>query len=208
MIMKLKNWALAALLLASTAPAFAVTDINIFLGQKNLDSGDWGANSYLGSGVSLDQQGEFGILMNFSGYNWPVSLAVDLLGSSHEADYYSSYYGSYGRVTASTSELDLGVRKVFGIYGTTLHPYVGGGLALVTGSIEDQLFDYYGTYFNDSNSGAGLWLNGGIFWSIGHFNIGFDARYSKADVSIAPYGTPVTVNAGGSHGGLILGYSW
>ncbi len=204
--MKLKNWALATLLLASTAPAFAVTDINIFLGQKNLDSGDWGANSYLGSGASLDQQGEFGVLMNFSGYNWPVSIAVDLLGSSHQVDYYSYYYGSYGRVTASTSELDLGVRKVFGIYGTTLHPYVGGGLALITGSIDDHV-DYVGT-FSDSDTGGGFWLNGGMFVSLGHFNIGFDARYSKADVTIAPYGTPVTVNAGGSHGGLILGYSW
>ncbi|HEY0719893.1 MAG TPA: hypothetical protein VGE50_01440 [Gammaproteobacteria bacterium] len=205
--MKRLNWAFALLLLAFTVPAAAVTDINIFLGQKSLDSADWGAGSEMGAGVSLDEQGEFGILMNFAGYNWPVSIAVDLLGSSDEVDYYDTYYNSYGRVTASTSELDLGVRKVFGIYGTSLHPYVGGGLALVTGTIEDQVF-YVGSY-DDSDSGTGLWLNGGIFWSIGHFNIGLDARYSEADVTLLSYyGNPVTVNAGGSHAGLIVGYSW
>jgi len=205
--MKRSNWFFAALFLVIAAPASAVTDINIFLGQKNLDSADWGAGSDMGAGVSLDKQGEFGVLMNFAGYNWPVSIAVDLLGSSEEVDYYDTYYSSYGRVTASTSELDLGVRKVFGIYGTALHPYVGGGLALITGSIEDNVY-YVGTY-SDSDTGAGVWLNGGIFWSIGHFNLGLDARYSNADVTlISYYGNPVSVNAGGTHGGVIFGYSW
>lgn len=199
--MKRLNWVFAALLFAVAAPASAVTDINVFLGQKNLDSGDWGAGSYLGYGLSLDQQGEFGVLMNFAGYNWPVSIAVDLLGSSHQADFYSSTFGP-GRTTATTSELDLGARKVFNIYGTTLHPYVGGGLALISASYEDNYY-YYGSY-SESDSGAGLWLDGGIFWSINHFNIGLDARYSKADVTLLGQ----TVNAGGSHGGILLGYSW
>lgn len=198
--MKRLKWVIAALFCAMTAPAMAVSDINFFLGQKNLDSADWGANSYLGNSLSLDQQGEFGVLMNFAGYNWPVSIAVDVLFSGHEANACFSSVGC-GSTTGVTSELDLGVRKVFNIYGTSLHPYVGGGLALVTGSIED---DYYYYYDNDSDTGAGVWLNGGIFWSIGHFNIGLDARYSEADVTLLGE----TVNAGGSHGGIIMGFSW
>jgi hypothetical protein len=198
--MKRLNWVIAALFCAMTAPAMAVSDINFFLGQKNLDSSDWGANSYLGYGLSLDQQGELGILANFAGHDWPVSIAVDLLISGHQVDACYSSVGC-GSTTAGTVEIDVGARKIFNIYGTSFHPYVGGGLALITGSIED---DYYYYYDNDSDSGAGLWLNGGIFWSIGHFNLGLDARFSEADVTL--YGQ--TVNAGGSHGGIFLGFNW
>ncbi len=199
--MKLMSWIFAALMLVTAAPVSAANNINIFLGQKDLDSSDWGPDTYLGYGLALDQQDEFGILMDFSGYYWPVSIAVDLLGSSHEVNAYDSFAG-YGTTTATTSELDFGVRKVFDIYGTDLHPYVGGGLALITGTIED---DYYYAYGSDEDSGLGYWLNGGIYWSIaGHFNIGVDVRISEAEVTLYNQ----TVNAGGSHGGVIFGYRW
>lgn len=200
--MKRLNWILAALFISMAAPAFAVNNINIFLGQKTLDSSDWGASSYLGYGLPLDEQGEFGVLMDFAGYNWPVSIAVDLLGSAREEDFYSTTWGP-GTTTASTSELDVGVRKIFDIYGTSLHPYVGGGLALITGRIEDDYY-YYGIT-DDEDTGLGIWLNGGIYWSFAeHFNLGVDLRVSDADVTL--YGE--TVNAGGTHGGLMFGYRW
>lgn len=186
--MKRLNWIFAALFFSMAAPAFAgVTgNVNLFLGEKNLDS-DWGI---------YDDQGEFGILFDISGDYWPVSIAVDLLGSAHTEEYW------WGDATASTGELDLGVRKVFDIPGTSFHPYVGGGLAFVSARYEET--DYYGTIYTEDD-GTGIWLNGGIYWTLGRsFNLGLDLRHSQADVTL----DGVEVDAGGTHGGILLGYHW
>ena len=51
----------------------------------------------------------------------------------------------------------------------------------------------------------GFWIGGGIYWTLGeHFNIGFDLRWSKAEVTI----NGVDGEAGGGHAGLLLGYHW
>jgi hypothetical protein len=51
----------------------------------------------------------------------------------------------------------------------------------------------------------GFWVEGGIYWTLAeHFNIGFDVRWSKAEVTF--YG--VDGEAGGTHAGLLLGYHW
>lgn len=198
--MRLSLPLLAVLVLFTAPPAWAVTgDVNAFFGTKTLDSADWAP--------PFDDQGEFGVLFDISDRHWPVSLAIDLLGSSRQEDYWDGY------TYTSTSELDLGVRKIFDIHGTDLHPYVGGGLALVNASVEDV---YYwsspcGRYdCGDNADGTGIWLNGGIYWSFwGHFNVGLDLRYSQADVTLRDaYGYRYTLDAGGTHSGLLLGYRW
>ena len=50
-------------------------NINFFLGQKLLDNDDWG---------DLDQQDTFGVLVDFKPNHWPVSIALDFLGSYAE----------------------------------------------------------------------------------------------------------------------------
>lgn len=157
-------------------------NVNVLLGNKTLDSADW---------APWDSQGEFGILIDVAGPTWPVAIAIDLLGSADE------HLG----ITVSTSELDLGVRKVFDLTGSSLHPYLGGGLALITARIQD---DWFGGEIHDD--GTGIWLSGGFFVTLGEsFNLGLELRHSAANVD---FGTPYSADAGGSHAGVLLGYHW
>lgn len=186
---KLKWFWMAVLALAAT-PALAVTsgNVNIFLGGKTLDSNDWKA--------PYDDQAEFGILFDVRGEQWPVSIAADLLVSAHTE---STVLGDY---TEGTTELDLGVRKVFEFEGSIVHPYVGGGLAFVSGFRELAIGSYIGT---EEDNGTGIWLNGGIYLTLGQsFNLGLDFRRSSGDVTLGGK----TIDAGGTHAGLLLGYHW
>lgn len=195
------RWIFAVILSVVSSIALADTNISVFFGQKELNNGDWGVGSYLGAGLPLDRQDEFGILTNFGVPNSSLNVAVDLLGSSSESNFDSAY--GPGRNTTSTSELDVGVRQLFDIVGTALHPYIGGGLAFVSANYEDRFYYYYASD-TDNDSGLGYWVNGGIYWSLEPFLIGFDARYSQADVILLGQ----SVDAGGFHGGLTLGFGW
>jgi len=188
--MKRMKWFWIAVLVLIASPALAETtgNINIFLGSKTLDSNDWS--------TSFQDQDEFGILFDVRGENWPVNLAIDLLGSSKQIDYVDGY------TTVSTSELDFGARKIFNIVGTPVYPYVGGGLGLMSARVEDAYY-YYGSYIYE-DTGFGVWLDGGAYVTLGQFNLGLDLRYSQADVTVAGN----KVNAGGSHAGILLGYHW
>lgn len=194
--MKRNRWHWLAVLVAAVVPSLAIAggNVNIFLGEKELDTTDW-ASPY-------DQQGEFGVLIDFGNEYWPVNFAIDLLGSSKQTDYWDGYQ------EVSTSEIDLGVRKIFDLEGTLVHPYVGGGLALVSARYEDVYYYFdpvCGYVCSDEDSGLGVWLNAGFYVTLGQsFNLGLDLRYSEADVTVL--GT--TVNAGGMHAGLLLGYHW
>ena len=177
---------LAILLFAVTAPLHASEwsgNLNFFLGGKTLDENDWSP---------VEQQGEFGILVDYKKQDWPVSIAIDLLGSSDD----STFAGF--KVEGKTSELDFGVRKVWEFAGQPIHPFVGGGLGLIGA-------EYQVGPLSDSDTSLGVWLNGGVYWTIGeHFNLGLEARYSQAEVTMFN----VNGEAGGSHGGLLLGYHW
>lgn len=201
--MKISKSLIVAVLLLITSPTFAAGgSISLFLGQKNLDSSDWGSSNPNLYGDSFDQQDEYGVLMDFRGDYWPISLAVDFLDSSHEVDYPDGY------VIASTNEMNLGVRQIFNIYGTSLYPYAGGGLAFIDAKIEDVY--YYGSpcgYYDcgDEDSAIGFWAGGGIIWQLpDQFNLGIDVRYSEATVTL----NGRQYNAGGSHAGMTLGFRW
>ena len=161
-------------------------NVNFFLGQKSLESDDWSP---------LDEQGEFGVLVDFKQSHWPISIAIDFLVSADEATEFGVDFRGV------TSELSGGVRKIWEFSGSSVRPYIGGGLALINADLEASDF----TTVSDDDSSIGLWLNGGIYWTLGQsFNIGLDLRYSQADVTV--FG--VDVEAGGTHAGLILGYHW
>lgn len=182
---------LAALVLAAQAPVSGQGwggDADFLLAGKHLDHDDWDPTSH---------QGELGVLTNWRGPDWPVALAADLLVSGADED---ASRGGFTEQRGSTSELDLGVRKVFRT-GAHARPYVGGGLGAVSGRIE--LRGPAGTV-SDRDSGLGVWLNGGIFWTIDAFNIGADVRLSSAQVRL--FGADK--NAGGVHLGMLVGYHW
>jgi opacity protein-like surface antigen len=161
-------------------------NVNFLLGQKSLESDDWSP---------LEDQFAFAVLVDFKQAHWPVSIALDFLGSYDE----QTQLGI--KLEGTTSEFDAGVRKIWQVSGGSIKPYIGGGIAFINAEI--KAIDFV-TVSDDDNS-VGYWLNGGIYWTLGlHFNLGVDLRYSDADVTIAG----VDGEAGGSTAGLLLGYHW
>jgi len=179
-----------------TAAADASGHVNFFLGQKSLDSDDWDP---------VDQQGEFGAVMSFGGSDWPVLIAVDVLTSGKEEDVFDNVFGA-SKLRAGTFEGAFGARKIWKVGNS--RPYVGGGIALIGAAAE---FDTGFFEFDADDAAVGPWVGGGVFWRLGsHFNLGFDARWSKAEVDL-DFGANVVekdVEAGGFQGGLTVGFGW
>lgn len=183
--------------LMAAVPAAAETNggnINFFLGAKGLDDDDWLA----------DEHGEFGLLYDFGGKDWPVQLAVGMLFSGGEFDSYIFVPGSgfsFYNQEVRTREFNLGVRKYWGPIGR-MYPYIGGGLAHIRLRVEEH-FGFWPPY-STSDDGTGTWLDGGLMWRFNQFNIGFNIRASSADVTL----NGREYEAGGGHAGLMLGYHW
>ena len=179
--------AVVLMLFFINSPANAWTgNANVFLGEKTLDKDDW---------EPADEQAEFGVLVDFKQDQWPISIAIDLLASVDEVTI------SGINIEASTTEFDIGIRKIWEVAGSSIRPYIGGGIAFVGAKIEETSF----TNISVDDDGTGLWLNGGDYWPIGQsFNLGLDLRYSQADVTF--FG--IESEAGGTHAGVILGYHW
>ena len=169
-------------------------NINAFLGMKYLDEYDW---------EPVEEQGEFGIRVYFKQEGWPVSIAIDYLVSS-EDDTGLYFVPGYGIVPASlegeTSELCFGVRKIWD-HLPTVRPFIGGGIAVINAEAEVRAL---GVSVSDDDA-IGIWVGGGVYWTLGeHFNIGFDLRWSKAEVTLFD----VDGEAGGTHVGFLVGYHW
>lgn len=178
--------ALAVGVSALPAAAASTGNVNILLGQKTLDDNDW---------EPIEKQPAFGILVDFRMEDWPVNIAVDLLGSKDD----DTISGT--DVEGSTTEIDLGVRWIYEELGQ-IKPYVGGGLALLSAEVKA---DAGPVSVSDDDSTVGFWLNGGVYYTFAeHFNVGLDLRYSQGDVDLM--GT--SADAGGFTAGLLLGYHW
>lgn len=190
----MKKCIFAALLVLSVFNAHAygwTGNVNFFLGQRMLDKDDW---------EPLEEQTQFGLLVDFKKENWPVSIAIDYLSSNDEVTQYDTFSALNWTFEASTTEIDVGVRKIFDGSGSQMKPYVGGGVAFIDAEVE--VTNGFLTVKDDDN-GTGFWLNGGVYWTLGQgFNLGVDLRYSSAD------GDDTDLDAGGSHVGLLLGFHW
>lgn len=200
---------LSVWVIPQTAGAYMPFNVNAFIGGKAMGNDDWGR---------YDDQAEFGVMADFKEKGWPVSLVVqgfysaDGESESHDTDYWGdgddSYY-YYGE-EAYTSELNIGIKKIFNL-SNAWNFYIGGGGALVKGGVEvtevEYIDDHY--YYRDTDkeddTGYGYWAAIGFyktFWR--HFNVGLEVRYSDAEIKLFDRDT----EAGGVHGGLVLGYSW
>lgn len=183
--MKRTQWLVVAILSLMTAPVLAMSgNINGFIGQKSLEN-DW---------KPVEDQMEVGVVADFRDPAWPISIATDLFYSWDDSG------SGTGSIDGMTVELDVGVRKLFGMsgYGYPMHPYVGGGLALVMADVDAP-------GGSDDDTGAGYWVGGGILWTMANrMNLGLDVRYSDAEVTLHN----VDVNAGGTHYGILIGYQW
>ena len=143
----MKKYFLATILMLFAFSAYAddyTGNVNFLLGQKSLKSEDW---------APLEEQTTFAVLIDFKQSRWPVSIAIDLLGSSDKGTLYTVNY------KGSTTELDLGVRKIWDESGTSLRPYVGGGIAFIKAEIKGTYLS--GNSESASDNAAGFWLNTG-----------------------------------------------
>lgn len=169
-------------------------NVNFFLGQKTLDKDDW---------EPVDEQPEFGVLVDFKKQDWPVSIAIDILGSSGDETLNDPDLGNLS-FEAKTSELNLGVRKIWNTANSSIRPYVGGGVAFINADAELKSTGF-SISVSDDDMGTGFWLGGGVYWTLNQsFNLGLDLRYSQADVTLFDE----SLKAGGTHVGLMLGYHW
>lgn len=197
-------------LAAGSAASHAETNLNFVLGKKFLDSADWSVG---------DDQGSLSFLSTFGPRSWPVQVAIDVLGSgAAERSFEIIRPGVEIRgdeVLQSTLEFDVGVRKIW--RAGRARPFVGGGLAVIWGRQDRAEYLLPPAHFtrdeiprppliiSQEDEAPGVWLDGGIFWRLGKmFNIGLEARFSRAELSFAGR----DVQAGGFNLGLILGWGW
>lgn len=198
--------ALVAALAATQIPA-AKNSFNFFLGQKWIS--DLSKDELEAGDLDLEKQPDIGIEMSFAGDDWPVMIAVDILGSAKDdsVTYAYYYYGYYyeADVESSTLEVDFGVRKTWELGGSRVRPYIGGGLATAFSKLKvDGDLDS----FDDDASGTGFWVGGGVYWRLGErFNLGLNVRHSTAEVDFDDVGIK-NVDVGGTHIGLVLGWGY
>ncbi len=166
---------------AQSAHADLTGNVNVFLGAKGLDENDW---------APVDDQGEMAIEFDFRERTWPLNLVIGLRGAHDEEGV------GGGDIESSTSELSLGVRKIWDS-APYIRPFVGGGLALIGAEQKSPA----GT--SSSDGAPGIWLGGGAYLALTpHFNIGLDLRVTGAEVTVAG----VDREAGGVHFGVLFGY--
>ncbi len=165
-------------------------NLNAFFGMKYLDEDDW---------EPVDDQGEMGAMFDFQKTDWPVAIAFDILASANDDDFW--YDGLNIKMESATAEICTGVRKIWET-SYAMKPFIGGGVAVIFADVEAY---GYGTKIDDDDSAFGLWIDGGVYWTVSeHFNIGADIRFSNAEVTL--FGADL--EAGGSHFGLLAGYHW
>ncbi len=168
-------------------------NLNFILGQKTMD-GDWDP---------VDEQGLFGINIDFGKRSWPVHMAIDLTGTST-----TGTDPFWGDIEGSTGEFNLGARKIWEI--DSFKPFIGGGLSFMSAEVK-----FKDVGFSCDGTTTGLWFGGGAYWTLGErFNLGFDLKQSSGKIASEDItctgGWMMTddLEVGGTQMGLLLGIHW
>ncbi|MFB0532662.1 MAG: hypothetical protein ACETVU_03235 [Desulfatiglandales bacterium] len=170
-------------------------NLNVFLGAKLLDEHEW---------EPVEEQDEFGIKLDLKQQGWPVSIVIDYLSSSGDetALMFDPLSGTVEfDIEGETSELNLGVRKIWDQF-PHIRPFIGAGLSSISAEYTGTAL---GITVSDSDNAVGIWFGGGIYWTLAdHFNIGLEAAFSTAEVTLFD----VNADAGGGHFGVLAGLHW
>jgi opacity protein-like surface antigen len=157
------------------------------IGSKHLDDNDWS---------SLDSQEALGFMLDVKKKSWPVSITYDLIGSYEE-----NKNGSL-KDEAYTVENQIGIRKTFELESWKMRPYIGGGVTSVSAEIKNKTAT---TSVKDNDDGTGVWIGAGWYVDVSEsFDIGFDVRYSEAEVTLFNQ----DIEAGGMHYAATASYHW
>jgi len=168
-------------------------DLNLFVGQLWLKSGDWSP---------VDEQPEFGLMLNFGEERAPVHFAIDVFASSKEVT--NAGPTGNGQVKGASHEIAIGVRKVWD--QTATRPHLGAGATAI--GVSEEFDGPVGVGANDDRA-YGAWVDLGVSWRLAsHLNLGIETRYSYALATIGSGSSGREVTAGGFHLGLLIGYGW
>jgi len=185
-LLSIPVFCLAIMAFALPASAQSVTgNVNLFAGGKTLDDGDW---------APTEKHSEVGVVADAGLDHWPVSLEVRFLSSESDTEFEPTLGLS---LKLETTELDLGVRKTWGV-GTNTHPYLSGGVAFIEADATVV------NVLTANDDATGLWLGGGVYWVLAeHFNLGVDLMVSSAETN---FGSGPDVNIGGVHLNFLAGF--
>ena len=157
------------------------------IGSKQLDDNDWSPQ---------DSQGSLGFMLDIKKKSWPVSITYDLILSGDVNEKGSVKDEAY------TAENQFGIRKTFELEGSIVRPYFGGGVTFVSAGIKNKTAT---TSVKDDDEGIGAWVGAGLYVGVTEsFDIGFDVRYSEAEVTIFDQ----DLEAGGMRYAATASYHW
>ena len=190
--------AVLLVVLAAGAPGASAFEgnVNVFVGQKWLEKGDW---------EPIETQGELGVLLAFGETRSPIHFALDILHSEDDAMTEVEGLGA-AEFQGKTTEYGVGIRKVFRRFAIT-HPHIGAGATFAVGEF-DVVFPGLGRSQVDDTA-FGWWVDGGITWRLAsHFNLGVEVRYSRYALEFGNIFLANRVEGGGFHAGALVGYGW
>jgi opacity protein-like surface antigen len=190
--------------------AQAAGDVNLLFGARI-------SSEAMLEEAGVDDLSQFGAAFSWD-YGGPVMVAVDLLVASTDASRsVDAVYPNVYWTDIKSTELDVGIRKLFG-GDRKLKPYLGGGLAwmrldvlqVLNGSLGEG-GEFTDIIMNDAENTFGFWANAGLQYTFGEkFNIGLDIRYSDAQVDVNPVdgGLGLEFDTGGTQYNMLVGYHW
>jgi len=180
---------------------------NYLIGQVYTDGDDWYRV------VAEDMEGkdvfpEWGVSFDFRKKEWPLGLILRVLkakeNNSYNGDLYPVFKGT--EVVADITETHIGVRKEWTFFQERLHPFLGAGVAFITGQgiIRPPSSSGFDELTEDDDT-HGFWVDCGAYWVLfNHVNIGANLIYSKAEIEIADE----KIDAGGFHTLVFAGFHW
>ena len=184
-----------ALLVAATGTAHARYEgnLNLVLGKKWLQNGDWSP---------VEEQQDIGLMFAFAEERIPVLFAFDVFLSHDDGPPGAQPDGT--PVEGQTTEFAIGFRKMWGTH--VFRPHLGAGGTMIQAEMNTASS---GGPVRRSDRGYGVWIDGGMTWRVAkHLNLGFEVRYSKADVDLSSGFDTIEAAAGGLHVGGTIGYGW
>jgi hypothetical protein len=185
--------AVSFLAVASEARARYEGNLNLFVGQNWLNQGDW---------APVDEQPQIGLMLAFGEERAAVHFSIDAFVSKNEVPDADPTIDS--RVFGSSTELAIGVRKVWDESAT--RPHLGAGADII--HVIEELNGPFGTVKNEDRA-YGAWVDVGVSWRLaGHLNLGIEARYSVALATLGSGSLAREVTAGGVQFGFLIGYGW
>lgn len=182
----------AAFVCASlSATAFAADEgfggnVGLVIGQKTFHKNDY---------QELTDQPGIQIQTSWGMKSIPAMLAFDIGYNT------GSKTISGTKVTATETEIALGVRAPFAIANVPVVPYVGLGVEYGMSDVK-----FGGTKF--SATGLGIWGDAGARYMLGSLGLGIDLRYDGCPVKGKTQGFTFKSDVGGFMPGIAVSYSF